>query len=269
MTSTVELRGVGAECVAVRSWSPPDQPKGSVLIVHGLAEHSGRFEHVGSFLSERGYRVQALDLPGCGQSGGVRSHMESMDEFHDAIEPLVAELRRSGHPVILYGHSNGGLAALTYVLSGRPKPDLLVLSAPALDADLPKLQRKIAPLLRRFSSTLAFKNPVTGDQLSRDPEVGERYFADPLVHDAATVGYATASFDAMAFAKEHLQELDVPTYVFHGGQDPLVPPQFSAPLGDLDCVTRRLWPTLRHETHNEPEWESVLGEVADWLDERV
>jgi acylglycerol lipase len=269
MTSSLDIRGAGDACIALRSWDEPEHVKASVLIVHGLAEHSGRYEHVGAFLSEHGYRVRALDLPGCGHSGGRRSHMESIAEFHAAIEPVLEELASDGHPVVLYGHSNGGLTCLTYALSDRTHPDLLVLSAPALDADLPKLQRKLAPLLRRISSTLSVSNPVDGEHLSHDPAVGEAYFADPLVHTSATVGYATASFDAMAYAKEHLHELAVPTYVFHGGQDALVPPQFSAPLGDVEGVTRRLWPTLRHETHNEPEWEAVLGEVVDWLDEQV
>lgn len=268
MTSTLELRGDGDACIAVRHWPEPESPKATVLIVHGLAEHSGRFEHVGSFLTAHGYRVRALDLPGCGHSGGLRSHMESMDEFHDAVEPLVAEARGDG-PVVLYGHSNGGLTALTYVLKGRQAPDLLVLSAPALDADLPKLQRKVAPLLKRLVPTLALASPVTGGQLSRDPAVGEAYFSDPYVHTKATVSYATASFDAMAYATAHLTDLAVPTYVFHGGQDELVPPQFSAPLGDLPSVTRRLWPALRHETHNEPEWEDVVGEVVSWLDDQL
>ena len=268
--STLELRGVGAECVAVRSWVPPMDVKASVLIVHGLAEHSGRFEHVGTFLSERGYRVTALDLPGCGESGGRRSHMESISEFHDAIEALVFELRDAGLPVILYGHSLGGLTSLTYSLDPeRAQPDLLVLSAPALDAEVPMWQRKSAPLLARIAPTLALANPVDGAHLSRDPSVAEAYFSDPLVYTKATVAFGAASFAAMADAKERMGELDIPTYVFHGGQDALVPPQFSAPLADLDCVTRRLWPSLRHETHNEPEWEDVLGELVAWLDERV
>lgn len=270
MTSTVEIRGTGDAALAVRNWPEPEDPKATVVLVHGIAEHSGRYEHVGGFLSDAGYRVVALDLPGCGRSGGRRSHMRSISEFHDAVETLVVEARGHGQPVVLYGHSLGGLTSLTYVLDGsRSQPDLLVLSAPAIDAEVPLWQRRAAPLLARVAPTFELPNPVEGDALCSDPSVAEAYFTDPHVYTSATVAFGAASFDAMTRAKANLDSLTIPTYVFHGGQDPLVPPQVSAPLGELDVVTRRLWPGLRHETHNEPQWEEVLGELVTWLDASV
>ena len=108
MSSTLEVQGTGDAALAVRTWPAPAEPKADVLIVHGLAEHSGRFEHVGEFLTDAGYRVTGLDLPGFGRSGGRRAHVTSMDDFLDAVEHVLSDLRAEV-PVVLYGHSMGGL----------------------------------------------------------------------------------------------------------------------------------------------------------------
>lgn len=240
-----------------------------MLIVHGIGEHSGRYEHVGEFFTEAGFAVHAFDLPGFGRSGGRRAHVESFDLFLDVVEERLAAVGLDGRPTVLYGHSMGGLIALAYCLSQRQPPDFAVLSAPALDANVPTWQRKGAPLLGRIVPKLPVASPIDGEQLSRDPAVGEAYFADPLVVTSTTAALGSELFATMDATRPQIGQLTVPTYVFHGGADTLVPPQFSAPLQDVAAVTRRLWPSLRHEAHNEPEYRQVLGEVLAWLDGRL
>lgn len=265
MTSTLEIRGTGDAARAFRTWGAPEDPKADLLIVHGLAEHSGRFEHVGDFLTAAGYRVTGIDLPGCGRSGGRRANVEDMDIFLDAVEEGL-ESARSELPLVLYGHSMGGLVSLTYALSDRPAPDLLVLSSPWLGNSGKDLERKAASLAAKLLPKMEIPNPLEGEALCRDAGVVQAYFDDPLVYTKTTLGQFAMVFEAQAVALADAGRLDIPTYLFLGTDDEAASPQYSVPLGEQDGVTRRLWPGLRHELHNEPEQGEVLGEVVEWLD---
>jgi alpha-beta hydrolase superfamily lysophospholipase len=244
-------------------------PKAAVLLVHGIAEHSGRYEHVGRYLAERGFDVLAFDSRGHGQSGGRRGHVEHFTDHLDDVEDLIVERRQLGAPVVLIGHSLGGLISASYMVSGRPQPDLLVLSAPALDADLPRWQRLAAKALARIAPRLFVKTRVDPSILTRNEEVQAAYLADPLRVGGSTARLGQESFAAMAETSASIDRITVPTYVLHGGDDRLVPPSASRPLADLPNVTYRLWPGLRHECFNEPERDDVLAEVVDWLDTQV
>lgn len=251
-----------------RRW-PATAPRAALLLVHGMAEHSERYEHVGAALSERGIDVLAFDLRGHGRSGGRRGHVDSFDHFLDDVEDLLAERRALGVPVVLLGHSMGGLIAAAYAVSGRPEPDLLVLSAPALAADVPGWQRSLAPLLSRFLPTLAMPNDFDGALLSRDTEVGDAYRDDPLRVRKATTRLGSEIFSAMERTTAELGSVGVPTYVLHGSDDRLVPERASAPLGELGNVTRVVHEGLRHECLNEPEKDEVIADLAAWLDDRL
>ena len=125
------------------------EPWASILIVHGLAEHSGRYEHVGAQLAGAGLDVHAFDQRGFGGSGGPRASIDRWSQIHDDLEERLLAVRSIAplRPLVLYGHSLGGLIALGYVLDGRAQPDLLVASAPAIQANLPMLQRLAVSML--------------------------------------------------------------------------------------------------------------------------
>ena len=250
-----------------RHWECSD-PKANVLIVHGLGEHSGRWEHVGGFLAGRKYATFSLDLRGHGASGGRRTHVGSFDEYLDDVELVFGKLSND-LPRIMYGHSMGGLITTLYAVSDRPQADMYVLSAPAIDAEVPAVLRATTSVLGRLTPKLALPNSIKGEQLSRDPLVGERYFADPLVETKVTTSFGLAMMAAMPAARSQLADLDRPVLVIHGADDPLVPPRASAPLAAVPGVERKLFPGLRHEIHNEPEQDEVLGFVADWLDSQL
>ncbi len=246
-----------------RHWSC-ENPVARVLIVHGLGEHSGRYEHVGEYLVQQGFEVVSFDLRGHGASGGDRVHLESFDEYLDDLEVVAAELKRD-IPLIIYGHSMGGLIAASYGVSTRPQPDLYVLSAPAIAAEVPLHLRVIAKVGSRLRPRMYFPNSIKGEQLSRDPAVGEKYFADPLVETRTTARFGAVFIAQMEGIADKIGRLVTPTLVVHGAEDELVPPQASAPLAALPGVERKLFAGLRHEIHNEPERDDVLGFVAGWL----
>jgi acylglycerol lipase len=252
----------------VRRWQPEGEVRAEVVLVHGLGEHCGRYERAGSQFAEAGLGVTAADLIGFGATGGSRGFVEDWSQFLDQVGELESEARNTGRPVVLLGHSLGGLIALDYALSERAAPDLLVLSAPAIGGGA-AWQKALAPIGSRLAPRLRMPTAVKGEQLSRDPAVGEDYFADPLVQTTASNRLGAEAFSAQERVKATLKDLAIPTLVIHGGADTLVPPQVSVPLGKLEKVERRLYPTLRHESFNEPEGPEVVDEVIDWIEDHL
>jgi alpha-beta hydrolase superfamily lysophospholipase len=266
--------------VLVRHW-PADEaeaggawagaPWASVLLVHGIGEHSGRYERVGDQLTVAGLEVAAYDHRGMGGSGGRRGDIERWSQYHDDLEERLAEVRAgaAGRPVVVYAHSLGGLIAAGYLLTARPKPDLAILSSPALDSTIPGWKKQLASVLARVTPTARIANGFKGETISRDPSVAARTVDDPLC-----VKFGTARFGAAALAEqarvrhECTRGFGIPTLVQHGEDDGLVPASASAILATAPLVERRTFPGLRHELHNEPEGPSVVDGVIAWLRER-
>ncbi len=253
-----------------RTWSA-DDPRYELLLVHGLGEHSGRWEEPMSHLVQRGANVFTYDLRGHGRSGGDRISLERFDQFHSDISEMAeATATRSGRPWVLYGHSLGGLQCAGYLMANTaPQPNLAVLSAPAMAADVPAVLRAAAAIFGRIAPGLRVANSIKGDQLSKDPAVAEKYFADELVEVKATARFGKSVFDEQARLATALDTISTPTFVIHGADDTLVPPSASAGLARSQGVERRLYPTLRHELHNEAEGAEVMGDVADWIEAKL
>jgi acylglycerol lipase len=242
----------------------------SVVLVHGLAEHSGRWEHVGAQLARAGLDVEAIDLRGFGASAGRRAWVDRWSQFHDDLEERITAARtRSTAPVVLYGHSMGGLIALGYVLDARSRPDYLVLSAPAIGAAIPAWKRLLARILGRVAPTMTIANGLDASDLCHDPVVVEAYGPDPLNYHRSTVGFGQRAFAEQGRVSSALDRLSIPTLVIHGAEDRIVPTATSEALDGRPGVTRRVYPGIRHELHNEPQGPGILDEVVAWLRDRV
>jgi acylglycerol lipase len=266
----------------VRHW-PPDEaeaggawaglPWASVLLVHGLGEHSGRYEHVGEQFAAAGLEVSAYDQRGNGGSGGRRGHVERWSQLHDDLEERLRAVRLAAgdRPVVLYGHSMGALVILGYLLSARPRPDLVVVTAPGLDSTLASWKKAISPVLGRIAPTLAIPTGIDGRTRSRDPVVAEKFAKDPACSTATTARFAAEGLAEQARVRRDYRGLGstLPMLVLHGLDDGLVPPAASEILATLPNVERRTYPGLRHELHNEPEGPAILDEVIAWLRERA
>ncbi len=269
ITSTATPRPhsvVGSELV--RRWEPLSEPVAEVVFVHGIAEHSGRYEKLGSHLAAEGMAMTAPDLVGFGVTGGRRGHVDDWVLFLDQVEGHVTEAAATGRPVVLMGQSMGGLISLEYALAERPRPDLLVLMAPALAGGKP-WQRLLAPTMARLAGSLRLPNVLEGEQLSRDPAVGEAYFSDPLVVTKSSCRLGHEFFVAMNRTRVVIDRLDVPTLVLHGGLDTIVAPTATVDLAAHPQVERRLYPPLRHEVLNEPEGPEVMAEISAWIRARI
>lgn len=249
-----------------RSWLVPE-PRAAVLIVHGIAEHSGRYEHVARQFNAAGFAVVSYDQRGHGRSGGPRGHVRSFTEFHDDVEDHLGELAALGVPRILLGHSMGGLVSAGYGLQERrPQPDLVVLSAPALDLPVPRAARTVAAAAGRLLGRTSMQLRIDATELATDPRVGDHYLADPNVELDQSLGLLGAMVDSARVVESKLPRWQHRSLVIHGLDDKIVLPRASEPLADFDHVTRRTYPGLRHELFNEPQGPEVVGDVVDWLD---
>jgi len=190
--STATLRTADGLDLKVRRWQADDAPhRWTFVVVHGLGEHSGRYQHLAEWFAPLGATVYAMDQRGHGLSGGPRGHAPSLNALLDDIDVAVMRARsESGGPVVLVGHSFGGLIAIAYTLRHPDHVDRAVFSAPLLipKVKVPAWKRPLTKVLPRLAPRLAVSNEVDPNLLSHDPEVARRYASDPLVHDRITGG---------------------------------------------------------------------------------
>jgi alpha-beta hydrolase superfamily lysophospholipase len=254
-------------------WPASGTTRAHLLLIHGIAEHAGRHAHVASQFVDAGIETHAYDLRGFGVSGGPRAYVDRWSRYHDDLEDRLAVVRAAAGalPVILYGHSMGGLIALGFVLAdpARPRPDLLVLSAPALAASVAGWKRSLAEVLGRALPRVAVANSLPPGGLSRAPHIETAYRSDRLNTHRTTTRLGLELFHEQARVAARLartRALPLPTYVLHGSDDPIVPVSASGLLDGRQNVTRHVYPRLRHEMHNEPEGASVVGDTIAWID---
>lgn len=270
-STTGDVRARDGTRLRARRWTPEGDAWAAMVIVHGLAEHSGRYERTGAAFARAGLDVHAFDLRGHGGSDGRRGDVARWEVLHDDVAEAVdrARVAVDGGSVALLGHSAGGLLAFDAVLAGVATPDLLVLSSPAIEDALPAWQHTLVALAGRLVPTMTVANAWDGATLSRDPAVGAAVAADPDCLTRISLRTGRGGFAAQARARSTLERLAIPTWVHHGSDDRLVPPRASEPLGRLPSVTRRVYPGLRHECLNEPEGPQVVADIVEWLRDHV
>jgi len=257
-----------------RAWLPPE-PQRLLVLVHGYAEHSGRYEHVGAWFAARGCAVHAYDHQGHGRSDGVRGHLRRFGDLLDDLDVFLAEVRgeHPGLPAFVVGHSMGGLVVAAFVRERCPELAGAVTSGAALSlAEVPSGALLLAlRLLRRVVPRFGMTRPIAPEALSRDPEVGRAYLDDPLVFRRMSVSLAAEMFDAGRRTLPGGADVRLPMLLLHGEADPLCPAAgsqtFYEQLGTAGSDLR-VYPGLRHEIFNEPEQESVFADLLEWLRER-
>jgi acylglycerol lipase len=267
--------GGGGRKLYWQGWLPDGDPKAVVFIAHGLAEHGGRYAHVGAALAERGYAVYAIDHRGHGRSEGPRSQIDSIEQTAADLHAFTAVMRdhHPGLPVFLLGHSMGGAIAFAYALEHQRELAGLILSAPALVIeDVNPITVAVGKLLSRVAPGAGILQ-LDGTAVSRDPAVVSAYDSDPLNFRGKVPARTAAEILGIADAAPgRLPEITIPLLVFQGSADRLVSPK-AAPLvharaGSAD-KTLKVWEGAYHETLNEPERAEVIALVADWLDARA
>jgi acylglycerol lipase len=256
-----------------RAWEPEGDPRAVVALVHGLGEHSGRYEHVAERLTGAGLAVRAIDLRGHGRSPGPRGDTR----FGPAVADLEALVRRCGErgaPVLVYGHSLGALiAALWLVREPAPPVAGAVLSAIGLHSALREQAVKVraARALGRVLPRVRVKSGIDPATLSRDPTVVAAYRADKLVHDTASLGFGLDALEAIDEIAAGAPRVEVPLLVIHGAEDRVAYASGARELAALapSATTLHVYDGLFHEIHHEPERERVLDDVLAWVEARL
>lgn len=265
------VSGAGGLSLFRRTWEPAS-PKRLVVLVHGYAEHSGRYEGMASWLARRGAAVSAYDHRGHGRSGGRRAHLRNFSEYLDDLGGML-ELAKAEHstlPCHLIGHSMGGLITLAYLVERNPVISSAVTSGAAINPDGVSTARvAMARALRSVWPTLRIGSGLDLDGLSRDPAVIEQYVADPLVFRDMSASLGAELIGTAARTAPRASEVKVPLLMLHGEDDSLCAARGSREFFSgvaSEGSELRIYPELRHEIFNEPEREQVYTDLWQWLE---
>ena len=264
------------ENLAIHDWPTPHRGarRGVVVLVHGLGEHAGRYDALAARLNVWGFDVRGFDQYGHGESGGVRGGLPSMLRLVDDLGDIVDSVRTrlaAGTPLVILGHSLGGLVAACLVALRRRPIDGLVLSSPALDPGLSRLQKLLLATLPRIAPNLAVGNGVQPQFISHDPAVVATYKADPRVHDRISGRLAQFIATSGPMVLSYAAGWSVPTLLMYAGSDRLVNARGSrnfAAAAPAHVVTHRCFDGLYHEIFNEREAQPVFDCLKTWLDGR-
>ena len=259
----------------LREW-PVASARGTVLIVHGLGEHIGRYEHVAAHLNGWGWNAVGYDHRGHGRSEGTRGRIHTWDALLKDLAQVIDAVRedRPG-PLVLLGHSMGGMVAARFVAEGLASPapwhrpvDALVLSSPALDIGVGGFMKVVLRVLGSLAPNLGVGNGLKPEWISRDAKVVAAYVADPLVHDRISPRLVNFFIDSEAVTHERAALWHVPTLLIYAGSDRCVVPAgsraFSAAAPKAAVTTREFGP-LFHEIFNELEQAEVFAVLGTWL----
>ncbi|MGY8526491.1 alpha/beta hydrolase [Paracidovorax citrulli] len=259
----------------VQTWEPDParwpEPLGTLLLVHGMAEHGGRYPELVQTLLDLGLRVRTWDHRGHGRSGGARMVTPAEDALlDDLLQVYDATVQRWQELPILFGHSMGGMLAAR-VATARLRPiRALILSSPALGLHLSGLPQTLHRILLTLAPNLRVPSPVHPASLTHDPVQSARYRSDPLVQRTVTAGLLQSIIVGLARVQADAPLLEAPTLVLSGSADRVVDAAAirrfcdNAPADLCQCIC---FDGAYHELLNEAQpWRGQVFEaLTGWL----
>ncbi|MEM5405764.1 lysophospholipase [Paraburkholderia unamae] len=261
-------------------WRASATPRAAIALIHGLAEHAGRYAALAARLNAAGIDVYAIDLRGHGLAPGRRTWIAHFDEYLDDAEALFAhasaQCATQGTPLFLMGHSMGGAIAALYAVERLPQSRVrlagLLLSSAALSPgrDVPAWKIAASRVISAVWPTFPAMK-IDAALLARARDVVEANRADPLVHHGAIPARTGAQLlEAMKRIEAGRAQLRLPVLIWHGTADKLTEPEgsraFAANVGSPDR-TLTLYEGSYHETLNDLDRERVIGALIDWIDQ--
>jgi len=254
-----------------RMWAPEGVVKGIIVLVHGIGEHIGRYEHVARMFTDHGYVLLGSDLPGHGKSGGQRGHANSFDDFFKQINWMVKQAQENypGLPIFLYGHSLGANIVFSFLEQGlSPVKGAIITSPPLQVTRVPPLKLAVGKLMYRVFPRFTMTNSLDTSGLSHDPKIVEDYVHDPLVHPLVTARLGLDLINSSQLIINNRDKITVPLLLMHGSADHLVNVtgsrefvrQFQGNLTYVEIADGY------HELHNEPDNQKVFKVWLDWLE---
>ena len=257
-----------------QSWSP-DQPKGLVVLVHGMGEHSGRYSSsLVPELVSAGYAVYATDHFGHGHSGGKRGHCPGYEAVSDSVEMTLSKAREANPdiPVFLYGHSMGGNVVLGFAMKRKPEVRGVVSTSPFLRVAFtpPAWKFALGRLLYRIYPSLTMPSGLNPEHISRDPREVKKYQEDPLVHDTVSPNFVFPFMKMGEWIMANPDEMKVPVLLCHGTGDQITSHWATKAVAKQMANCRlELVEGGYHELHNDYGREAFRALVVEWLDQNL
>jgi lysophospholipase len=259
----------------VRVHRPLQRPADrTLLIVHGMGQHGGRFPRLVERAVGRGWCVVAGDLRGHGRSGGVATHLDRFEQYLADLDAVFETVPLDPERTAMFAHSMGGLATARFLQTRGVTVGGVVLSSPllALRVKVPRLKETMGRVCALIAPRMRFQTKVRDSQVTSNAEAIEVRRSDPLSIHSVTAGWYFQVLDAVCEAWEDASRLTAPLVVLQGGRDSLVDPdaacRWMPRVGSTD-KTLRILPDRLHELMHEPGWEEMFEGMFDWLDRRV
>lgn len=254
----------------------PKNVKAVVVLVHGMGEHSGRYEsYVIPVLNENSLAVITYDQFGHGKTEGKQGHNPSFEALLECVDFILEKSKEifEDKPTFLYGHSMGGNIVINYVLKRKPNLNGVIITSPLLRLafDPPEWKLSIGKLLQKLWPSITMGNELDTEAISRDKNEVEMYKNDPLVHSKISPNYSIVFFETGEWAIQNANQLKAPMLLMHGTGDKITSWKASEEFArsSKKYVELKLYEDAYHELHNELNKNEVLKKITDWIDKRL
>ena len=259
--------------IYAQSWQPDQQPDGILLVVHGLGEHSGRYELLANEFNQYGLAVLSLDMVGNGRSEGKRGHIKNYQRLMEQVDLLIMKSEElfPGKPRILFGHSWGGNLVLNYAMMKDPHVDALIASSPWLRLAFrpPAYLLFCMSILKKIAPSITVKGPVQSSNRCHNPAVNEEVQNDPLMHRWISIRMFEIINRQGIYAMKNIYKINRPLLLMHGNEDRVTSYEATEEMArNTSHLTRlKIWDGLYHELISEFENKEIFLYIISWLEE--
>ncbi|KAB1154000.1 alpha/beta hydrolase [Tenacibaculum aiptasiae] len=252
----------------------PETVKAVVILIHGMGEHSGRYQHVAKKLTDNNFGVIAFDHFGHGKTSGKRGHNPSFDAVLESVSKLIEQAKSvfGNKPMFLYGHSMGGNTVINYTLRNEHELVGTIATSPMLKLAFqpPAWKLSIGKLMQKIAPSITLPSELETSHISRIQEEVDKYINDPLVHDKISPNFSLSFFESADWAIENAASLKTPMFLLHGTDDKIIDYKGTeAFANNTDNATLKIYKGGYHELHNDLCAEEMLNDIVDWLNSKT
>ena len=266
---------VDSKCrIYIREWIPKEKVKKNLFIIHGLGEHSGRYQDLAKILIKEGIGVFSIDLIGHGKSSGKKGHIKSFEDFINAVETGVIYVRKKflDTPIILFGHSLGGLISLKFLIDRESKEiERSIISSPWIETalEIPNHLLFIHKIFQKIIPGLQLSNNLITSHLSKDKKIVEKYENDILVHDKISLNLFSEIIKTIDDVIDRSSRIKIKILIYHGKNDKIISHKGTEKVASLIPNNKFiLFKDIFHEPHNDNEKDLVFKELIEFINKQ-